>query len=53
MHVLMCLCEGLYVSASVFPCVGVSVCVVVGGVYVYVTLCLRLYLCVSACVHVQ
>ena len=46
MHVYMCLC--LNVSASVFPCVCVSVCVEVGGVYVCVTVCLKMYLCVSA-----
>ena len=51
MHVYMCLC--LNVSASVFPCVCVSVCVLVGGVYVCVTIYLRIHLCVSACVHVQ
>ena len=53
MHVLMCLCEGLYVSACVFPCVCVSVCVVVGGVYACVTVCLRMDLCVFACVRVH
>ena len=49
MHVLMCLCEGLYVSACVFPCDSVSVCVVEGGVYVFVTVCLRMHLCVCLC----
>ena len=53
MHIFMCLCVGLYVSARVFPSVYVSVCVVEGGVYVCVTVCLRMYLCVSASVYVQ
>ena len=49
MHVFMCLCVGLYVSACVFPCVCVSVSVFVGGVYVCVTVCLRMHLCVCLC----
>ena len=49
MHVFMCLCVGLYVSACLFPCVCVSVCVVEGGVYVFVTVCLRMHLCVCLC----
>ena len=51
MHVYMCLC--VYVPACVFPCVCVSVCVIVYGVYVCVTMCLRIHLWVSACVHVR
>ena len=53
MHVFMCPCVGLYVSACVFPFPCVSVCVVEGGVYVCVTVCLRMHLCVSACVNVE
>ena len=47
----MCLC--VYVSAYVFPCVCVSVCVIVGGLYVCVTMCLRIHLCAYAYVNVQ
>ena len=50
----------LYVSLCMFicvclffPCVCLSVCVVVDGVYVSVTICLRMHLCVYACIHVQ
>ena len=50
----------LYVSLCMFICVClffprvcVSVCVIVGGAYVSVTICLRMHLCVSSCVHVQ
>ena len=49
MHVFICLCVGLYVSACVFPCVCVSVSVVEGGVYVCVTVCLRMHLCICLC----
>ena len=49
MHVFMCLCVDLYVSACMFPSVCVSVCVIVGGVYVCVTVCLRMHLCVCLC----
>ena len=37
-------------SACVFPCVCVSVCVIVGGVYVCVTVCLKsVFVCVCLC----
>ena len=50
MHVFMCLCVGLYVSAFMFPSVCVSVCVIVGGVYVCVTVCLKsVFVCVCLC----
>ena len=49
MHVLMCLCEGLYVSACVFPCVCVSVSVVEGAVYVSVTVSENVFVCVCLC----
>ena len=48
MHVFMCCCVCLYVSAFVLPPVCVSVSVVEGGVYVRVSVCLRMSLCVSA-----
>ena len=49
MHVYMCLCVGLYVSACVFPCVCVSVSVVEGGVYVCVTVSENAFVCVCLC----
>ena len=49
MHVFMCLCVGLYVSACVFPCVCVSVSVFVGGVYVCVTVSENVFVCVCLC----
>ena len=49
MHVFMCLCVGLYVSACVFPCVCVSVSVVEGAVYVSVTVSENVFVCVCLC----
>ena len=49
MHVCMCSFVCLYVSAGVFPCVCVSVCVVVGGVYVCVTASKNAFVCF--CLH--
>ena len=49
----MFICISVYMSACVFPCACVSLWVIVGDVYVCVTMHLRIHLCVSACVHVQ
>ena len=45
------------VSVYVYMCLlvfssSLCVCVIVGGAYVSVTICLRMHLCVSSCVHV-
>ena len=49
MHIFMCCCVCLYVSAHVFPCVCVSVSVVEGGVYVCVTVSENAFVCVCLC----
>ena len=48
-----CLYMSLYVYVCQLVCFHVSVSVVEGDVYFCVTVCLRMHLCVSACVHVQ
>ena len=51
----MFICASVYVYMCLLVCLHVSVClcVIVDGVYVCVTIRLRIHLCVSACVHLQ
>ena len=49
MHVYMCLCVGLYVSACVFPCVCVSVSVVEDCVCLCDCVSENAFVCVCLC----
>ena len=49
MHVFMCLCVDLYVSACMFPSVCVSVCVIVGGLCLCDCVSENVFVCVCLC----